>query len=51
MNIFLTISRKNDNIHDENVKNRSIKVTYQSYEANNSEIDSKFDELVLVEGK
>ena len=46
MNIFLTISRKNDNIHDENVKNRSIKVM-----KNNSEIDSKFDELVLVEGK
>ena len=44
-----TIGRKNDNIHDENVKDRSMKVMNQSFEANNSEIDSKFDELVLRE--
>ena len=44
-----TIGRKNFNIHDENVKDRSMKVMNQSFEANNSEIDSKFDELVLRE--
>ena len=46
---FESIGENNDDIHYENTKESTMKVVNQSFEANNSEIDSKFEELVVKE--